>query len=85
MNRAFLASGSSGIVARDVVDPGLLDLQRQQVGVGEVAVVMRLFLGPHRPRLVLVGVVKAGFLHDLAAILQNGDLAAGLIVDGQPG
>ena len=85
MKRAFLASGSSGMRGGDVVDPGLLDLQRQQVGVGEIAVVMRLFLGAHRPGFALVGIVEPGFLHDVAAVFQNGDLAAGLIVDGQSG
>jgi hypothetical protein len=43
---------------------------------------MRLFLGAHGPRLALVGVVEAGFLHDLTAALDDGDLAAGLVVDG---
>ena len=31
----------------DGIDPGLLDLQRQQVRVGEVAVVVRFLLGAH--------------------------------------
>ncbi len=43
----LLGVGQFGQAGGDVVDPGLFDLQRQQVGAGEVAIVMRLFLGPH--------------------------------------
>ena len=42
---------------------------------------MRLLFGAHRPGFALVGVIKPGFLHDLAAIFQNGNLAAGFIVN----
>jgi hypothetical protein len=38
---------------------GFADHQRQQVGVREVAVVVRVFLAAHRARLVAVGVVQA--------------------------
>ena len=43
---------------------------------------MRLLLRPHRPGLSLVGIIQPRLLHDRAAILQDRDLAAGLIVDG---
>ena len=43
----LLGVGQFGQAGLDVVDPGLFDLQRQQVGIGEVAVVVGLFLGAH--------------------------------------
>jgi len=43
---------------------------------------MRFFLGAHGPGLALVGIIEPGFLIDLAAVLQQRDLAAGLIIDG---
>ena len=43
---------------------------------------MRLFLGAHGTGLALAGVEQAGFLVDPAAILEDADLAAGLIFDG---
>jgi hypothetical protein len=55
------------------------EFERQQVGIGEVAVIVRLFLRAHGARLVLVGVVQAGFLIDLAAVLKDIDLAAGFV------
>ena len=62
-------------------DHRLVDHQRQQVRVGEVAVVVRLFLGAHRARLAAVRVVEARLLHDLAAALDQLDLALDLVVD----
>ncbi len=53
----------------------------QEVGVGEVAVVVRLFLGAHRAGLALVRIVEAGLLVDGAAVLEDGDLAPGLDLD----
>ena len=55
MKRAFFSSGSSGKRACSAVDIGLGELQRQQVGIGEIAVVVRLFLGAHRAGLVAAG------------------------------
>jgi hypothetical protein len=55
--------------------------RRQQVGVGEVAVVVRLFLGAHRTRLALVGVIKAGFLRYFATAFQQLDLSCHLEID----
>jgi hypothetical protein len=43
---------------------------------------VRLFLGAHRARLALAGIEQARFLVDLAAILQDRDLAARLVFDG---
>ena len=80
--RAAFWSGSSGSVAAHGLDERLVEHDRQQVRIGEVAVVVRLFLGAHRARLALVGVVEARFLHDLAAALEQLDLALDLVVDG---
>ena len=83
---ARLASrrGSSGIVAPHALDPVVVDDQRRQVRIREVAVVLRVFLAAHRARLVAVGVVQARLLHDRAAVLDQLDLAAHLEVDRLP-
>ena len=62
-------------------DEGIVEFERQQVRIGEIAVVVRLFLGTQRPRLALAGIVEAGLLVDRAPILENADLAAGLDLD----
>ncbi len=48
MKRAFFASGSSGKFGAQPLDPFGIEHQRQQVGVGEVAVVVRFLLRAHR-------------------------------------
>ena len=63
------------------VDPVLVEPHRQQVGVGEVAVVVRLFLAAHHARLAAVGVEQHGGLLDAAAVLQRLDLPADFVVD----
>jgi hypothetical protein len=55
--------------------------QRRQVGVGEVAVVVRVFLGAHGARLAGVGVEQHGGLLDGVAVLDLLDLPADLVVD----
>ncbi|CRR45324.1 hypothetical protein PAERUG_E16_London_17_VIM_2_04_14_05465 [Pseudomonas aeruginosa] len=57
------------------------DDHRQQVGTGEVTVVVGFFLAAHGAGLVLVRVVQAGFLDHLAAVLDQLDLALDLVVD----
>ena len=65
----------------DALDPRGVDGQRRQVRVGEVAVVLRVFLAAHRPRLAAVGIVEARLLHDRAALLDQLRLSAHLEVD----
>ncbi len=65
-----------------LLDRRFVDHERQQVGVREVAVVVRLFLRAHRARLALVGIVQARFLLDLAAALEQLDLALDFVIDG---
>ena len=64
------------------VDERLFQLQRQQVGIGEIAVVVRLLLGAHRARHALGRVEQPRLLLDLAAVLEDVDLAARLGLDG---
>ena len=58
-----------------------LKLEREQVRIGEIAIIVRVLLGAQRARLALVGVEQAGFLDHVAAILDQVDLAARLMLD----
>ncbi len=55
--------------------------QRRQVGLREVAVVVRLLLAPHRTRDAGRGVEGARLLHHLLARLDAADLTLDLVVD----
>ena len=55
--------------------------RRQQVGIGEIAIVMRLFLGTHGAGLALVRVEQPRLLVDSAAIFEDRDLAPRLVLD----
>ena len=57
------------------------ELERQQIGIGEIAVVVRLFLGAHRPRLAFVRIEQAGLLLDCAAFFDHADLPPSLMLD----
>ena len=59
----------------------LVDCERQQVRIREVAIVVRFLLAAHRARLVAAGIVEARFLHDAAAALDQLDLARDLVID----
>ena len=63
-------------------DERLVHGDREQVGIGEVAVVVRLLLVAHRSGLVALGVVEASFLDHLAPGLDDVDLALDLVGDG---
>src|SRR5690606_29532710 len=58
-----------------------VNLDRHEVGVREVAVVVRHFLGTQRLRGAGDAVVVAGFLHDDAAGFEHGGLATDLMID----
>jgi hypothetical protein len=45
----------------------VLDLQRQQIRIGEIAIIVGLFLAAHGAGFTPVGIIQAGFLHHLAA------------------
>ena len=63
-------------------DPVRIQLQGQQVRVGEIAVVVRLLLAAHGAALTAVGVEQARLLHHRAALLQELDLPPRLVFDG---
>ena len=54
----------------------------QEIGIREVAIVVRFLLAAHRPRLFAIGIVEPRLLHDLAAALDELDLPRGLDLDG---
>ena len=58
-----------------LAEPGRGDLQRQEVGFGEVAVVVGVLLAPELVYLVVVRVVVEGRLLDAAAGLEDPALA----------
>ena len=82
MRRWRLASGSSGRVRADGLLPGLIDDEREQVRLGEVAVVVRLFLGAHGVGAALAGVVEPRLLLDGAAGVEDFGLALDLVFEG---
>ena len=64
-----------------LLDEAFRQDQWQEVRIGEVAVVVRLFLRAHGAGLALAGIVEPGLLIDLAAVFENADLPAGLDLD----
>ena len=65
-----------------LLDEGLIDGERQEVGIGEVAIVVRFLLAAHGARLALVGVVEPRLLQHLATGLDELDLTRHLVLDG---
>ena len=63
-------------------DEAIRQYQRQKVGIREIPVIMRLFLRAHRAGFPVARIVEPRFLVDLATILENGDLAPRLDLDG---
>jgi len=78
MKRAFLTSGSSGKSSFSLSTYSGVQLQRQQVGVGEIAVSWASSLGAHGARLALYAVVQPRLLVDRPAVRDIVDLAARL-------
>src|SRR3954466_10259049 len=64
----------------EFVDVVLRELERQQIRIRKIAIVMRFFLGAHRARLAPVGIEQPRFLVDRAAILDDLDLAPRLVL-----
>jgi hypothetical protein len=73
--RQFRQGGAGGI------DERIVQHQRQQVGIGEVAVIVGFFLAAHGAGFALVRVVQPGFLHHLAAGFDQVDLPLDLELD----
>ena len=63
------------------VDVSVVEFERQQIGIGEIAVVVRLFLGAHRARLAFAGIEQPRLLVDGAAVLDDLDLPARFVLD----
>ena len=82
MKRARLLVGQFRERLLKLCDGGIRQLQRQKIGIGEVTVIVRFFLGAHGARRAGFRIEQARFLVDLAAVLQNVDLAARLVLDG---
>src|SRR5690606_12553386 len=70
-----------GQLGANGVNVDVVDDDRQQIRLGEVAVVVSDFLAAHGTGLVAVGVVQAGFLDDAAAVLDDIDLALCFVQD----
>ena len=62
--RALHRLGQLRQLRAHALDPLVVDHERRQVGIGEVAVVLRVFLAAHRARLAPVRIVEARLLHD---------------------
>ncbi len=71
--------GEFGQGAGDFGLPLFVDYQREQVGLGEIAIVVRLFFRAHAVGLAFVGVVEARLLCDLAAGFDDVDLASDFV------
>ena len=72
----LFASGSSGSSAFTRSIHAIIDDQRRQVRIGEVAIIVRVFLAAHGARFAAVRIVQPRLLHDAAAVLDQVDLAA---------
>src|SRR5690606_18477395 len=78
----FSRDWSSDVCSSDLLlDEGVVELKRQKVRVGKIAIVVRFFLGAHRTGLALARVEQTRLLVDRTAVFQDADLTAGLIFD----
>ncbi len=78
---ALLVEGALGAGGLDARFPLVVDLHGHEVGVGEVAVVVRHFLRAERLRGAGLAVVVARLLHEGAAGLHDSELAGDLVGD----
>ena len=75
-------AGQFGQGALHLCEKARFELQRRQVGVREVAVVVGLLLVAHRARGIQPGVVQPGFLGHRAAFAEHLALAPDFTVQG---
>ena len=80
--RAFLVRQLRQAIG-DILDEEVINLERQQVRIRKIAIIVRIFLGAHRPGFTLVRIIEAGFLIHLAATFDQLDLTARFIFDGR--
>ncbi len=78
---AALGIGQFGQAGAAFVQKALIEFEWQQVRVGEIAVVVRVLFRTHRAGRAGIGIKQPRFLHDLATILDQIDLAADLVLD----
>ena len=64
------------------IDPFLVQLERHQVWIRKVAIVVRLLFGAHHHRLATFKIPKPGLLIDCATLAQHLRLALDLVFDG---
>ena len=65
-----------------LVEPRGLELERREVGLGEITVVVSVFLAAHRDGAVGVFVVEPRFLNDALARCASSDLPFDLVGKG---
>jgi hypothetical protein len=73
--------GELGHLRFHAVDFLLGDHQGQEIGIGKIAVVLRVLLGAHRASLIALRVVEPRFLLDASAVFQHLDLPPRLELD----
>ena len=66
---------------RNQIAPRPIDDERRKVRLGEVAVIMRLFLAAHRIGPPLCRVEQPGLLHDTTAVVDDIDLPLDLVLE----
>jgi hypothetical protein len=77
-----LGGGQFGQRGTKAIDKAWLQLDRQQIGTGEVAVVVGVFFGAHAAGFFAVAVVEAGFLNYFAAAFNERDLPLNFQLNG---
>ena len=76
-----LGVGQFGQAGPAFVEKRVVEFDRQQVGIGEIAIVVRVFFRAHRASLIAIGIIEPRFLDDFAAVLDQIDLAARFLLD----
>jgi len=71
-----------GLLAFRAREERVVDDDGQEIGVGDVAVVVRVLFAAHRARDTRVGIPEPRLLHDRAALLDLDHLASRLVHDG---
>ena len=66
-----------------LVQPGFAHAQRNQIGLGEIAIVVRVFLAAHADGFAGIRVEQARFLHHPAAAFEDAHLPLDLLIHGQ--
>ena len=77
-----LGLGQFGELCDNLRAPGFIHNEREQIGLGEVAVIVRLLLRPHAVSAAFAGVVEARLLGDGSTGAQDLLMALNLILQG---